>query len=373
MKNFKRQVINLATNLQGWHTKRKILVLESDDWGSIRMPSLEVYNRLLKSGISVDKCHYSRYDSLASEQDIHALFDILKSVKNCFGFNPIITANCIVANPDFEKIKQDNYRNYYFETFDKSLSRYPKHYKSLALWFEGIKHKVFYPQFHGREHLNVNRWMKNLRSGSKETILAFENDMFGISTTISKEKRKSYMAAFDYDEITEVVEHKEIIKQGLSIFKEIFGYHSSSFIAPNGVWNKGLAKTLTENNVRFIQGNGKPPDYSQKKFNFGKLGNEHDGLIYLLRNVSFEPSARFGNSAVGDAFKGIERAFFFNKPAVISTHRVNYIGFINEENRTKNLIQLKELLSKVVTKWPEVQFLTSEQLGVLIQNGEPKV
>lgn len=29
-------------NLPGWHTRRKIVVIESDDWGSIRMPSKEV-------------------------------------------------------------------------------------------------------------------------------------------------------------------------------------------------------------------------------------------------------------------------------------------------------------------------------------------
>jgi hypothetical protein len=31
-------------NLRGWKTKRKIVVIESDDWGSIRMPSPESFN-----------------------------------------------------------------------------------------------------------------------------------------------------------------------------------------------------------------------------------------------------------------------------------------------------------------------------------------
>jgi len=30
-------------NIPGWRTNRKIVVIESDDWGSVRMPSREVY------------------------------------------------------------------------------------------------------------------------------------------------------------------------------------------------------------------------------------------------------------------------------------------------------------------------------------------
>jgi hypothetical protein len=39
-------VRNLA-NLPGWCTNRKIVVIESDDWGSIRMPSLTIFENLL--------------------------------------------------------------------------------------------------------------------------------------------------------------------------------------------------------------------------------------------------------------------------------------------------------------------------------------
>lgn len=31
-------------NIPGWNTKRKIVVFESNDWGSIRMSSIDVYN-----------------------------------------------------------------------------------------------------------------------------------------------------------------------------------------------------------------------------------------------------------------------------------------------------------------------------------------
>ena len=44
--NIKSTLSNTFLNLPGWHTRRKLVVIESDDWGSIRMPSREVKQKL---------------------------------------------------------------------------------------------------------------------------------------------------------------------------------------------------------------------------------------------------------------------------------------------------------------------------------------
>ena len=46
--NFKNSLARHYVNFRGWNTKSKIVVIESDDWGSIRTPSKEIYNHLLK-------------------------------------------------------------------------------------------------------------------------------------------------------------------------------------------------------------------------------------------------------------------------------------------------------------------------------------
>ena len=76
----KNLIKNLA-NLPGWRTNRKIVVIESDDWGTIRMSSKEAFNSLLKKGYPVDQCPYNKYDALESNQDLEMLFDVLNSVK----------------------------------------------------------------------------------------------------------------------------------------------------------------------------------------------------------------------------------------------------------------------------------------------------
>ena len=66
--------------------------------------------------------------------------------------------------------------------------------------------------------------------------------------------------------------------------------------------------------------------------------------------------------------KEIKTAFTWRKPAIIASHRVNFIGYINPDNREQNLKLLVELLRKIVKKWPEVEFMTSDQLGKLMED-----
>ena len=58
--NIKRQITHNLLNIPGWYTKRKLVVIESDDWGAIRMPSKEIYNQFLREGIRVDNDPYCR-------------------------------------------------------------------------------------------------------------------------------------------------------------------------------------------------------------------------------------------------------------------------------------------------------------------------
>ena len=83
------------------------------------MPSREVYNELLCKGIRVDNCVYNRYDSLTSEKDLIALFEILSSIKDKNGNPALLTANTIVANPDFDKIRESGFEIFFMNHLQK--------------------------------------------------------------------------------------------------------------------------------------------------------------------------------------------------------------------------------------------------------------
>ncbi|MFO0180642.1 MAG: hypothetical protein ACK517_02550, partial [bacterium] len=88
-------------------------------------------------------------------------------------------------------------------------------------------------------------------------------------------------------------------------------------------------------------------------------------LITLVRNVVFEPTTSPA-TAVARALQQIQAAFFWNKPAIISSHRVNFCGQIDESNRKHSLEALQSLLQEILARWPDVKFLTAEELTRLI-------
>ena len=87
---------------------------------------------------------------------------------------------------------------------------------------------------------------------------------------------------------------------------------------------------------------------------------------FLMRNVFFEPTINPNFRWEQDCLNRIEIAFRWKKPAIISSHRLNYIGSLHPENRAQNLIRLQLLLEAVIKKWPEVRFVSSDELGDLM-------
>jgi hypothetical protein len=371
---FRNKVLPLARNIGGWCTKRKIVVIESDDWGSIRMPSSEVYNKLLKKGYRVDEIAYERYDSLASESDLECLFNLLKEVEDSRGTHPVMTANTIVTNPDFDKIRQSGFADYSYEPFTETLKRYPGHGRSIDLWKKGMSERLFYPQFHGREHVNVPRFMEGLRRGDSDLTLFFDHKLAGSVPRKGERGGNMYTEAFDVRDQQNKQQLWEAIVSGLDLFEDIFGYRSQSMIPPNYFWHPEFNRVVYEKGVRFFQGQRKmksiDPDGNLSYISH-KMGEKNSsGQIYTYRNVFFEPSLfRLGiGDPVGKALYDMSAAFMMNKPAVICSHRLNYIGYIDEKNRENSLKLLRSLLTQMLERWPDIEFMTSVELGQLIAN-----
>ena len=94
--------LNNLLNIPGWHSDRKILVIESDDWGSIRMPSKQVDEILRRKGIQVDNSEGWFLDTLENKSDLEHLFDVISNYQDRNGQSPIFTFNTVLGNPDFQ-------------------------------------------------------------------------------------------------------------------------------------------------------------------------------------------------------------------------------------------------------------------------------
>ena len=195
-------------NRKGKKVHEKLIVIESDDWGAIRTPSKEVLTYFEQKGFDCATSIYKN-DALASQDDLEKLFEVLQSYKGCDGKPAVITANSIMANPDFEKIKDYDFQQYFWEPFTTTLKRYPKHQNNFQLWKQGSENHIFHPQFHGREHLNIKRWMNALQSKNENILTSFEQQ-----TTYSGKEDYSFMEAYDWDTPDDVEQHKTIIAEG---------------------------------------------------------------------------------------------------------------------------------------------------------------
>jgi len=354
--------------LPGWKSSRKIVVIESDDWGSLRAPTKDGYKYLIDKGLDL-KDNYNKYDTLATPDDLSALFETLTLVQDKTGRNAVMTALAITANPVFSKIKESNYRSYFYEPFTETLKRIPGCEKSFDLWKEGISKKIFVPQFHGREHLNVQNWLRALQKGEEQTLLAFDEKIWGFNNKSIGGVSSSYLAAFDLINRNDLLYQETVLNEGLNLFEKLFGYKATFFVAPNGPFSNSLLQTTSKNGIKFVSfasNRIEPLGSGKNKRRFHYLGQKlkYDQTV-LIRNCVFEPHFG-GKDWVDSCLNEISTAFKWKKPAIISTHRLNFISSLDKPNRDNNLREFKSLLYHIRQKWPDVEFMSSDQLGDLI-------
>lgn len=334
------------------------------------MPSREVYSAFISRGFNISGSDYNRLDTLETNDDLELLYEVLMSHRDSVEHHPVITANFILGNPDFDKIKKSDFKKYYVEPITSTLKRYPHRDRVEKLWMQGKTERIFHPQFHGREHVNVVRWMEALKKKSSDMMFTFDS-----GTTFSGDGDYNFMEVLDYNTPEDISEMKESLREGLDLFEKTFGFRSKSFIPPCYTWDSNVEKELVDGGVKYIQGiitqlvpTGTFDNYT-RKYHFLGSKNKY-GQYFLIRNAFFEPSLSKSTDPVGECMRRINLAFRWNKPAIIGSHRINYIGALDEDNRARNLSLLNDLLKRIIDRWPDVEFMSSDRLGDLIAESD---
>jgi hypothetical protein len=376
--SYKTRLILNIKNLYGWRTKRRIVVFPVDDYGNVRVHSKQARESMDKAGLKALN-RFDAFDTLETRQDLEMLFDVLTSVRDKNGRHAVFTPFALPCNIDFEKMAAHNYQHYYYEllpqTFEKLAHSNPSAYTGAwGLWQEGIEKKLLAPQFHGREHFNLKVFEEKLASEDAALLTALKNRSY-TSIIDSGYPTINTMGAFDFWEYDENLRFEKIISEGLEAFQKVFGYKSVHFISPVGRENPIIHNYLFAHGIDFIDtplikkehwGRGKYKtvlNYTGKK---NKLGQS-----FLVRNVVFEPGEKNGFDWVNYTMKQIEAAFRWNRPAVISSHRVNFCGHIDPKNREKGISALKTLLKRIVHRWPDVEFVGSGEFCGLMKKSSP--
>ena len=368
-----RKMFLYLKNCIGWRTNRRVVTFTTDDYGNVRMANREARETMRKAGMNVEFTRFDYYDALEDKEDLQQLYETLSSVKDKNGKHPVFTAMSASANPDFERIKKENFERYHYELLPDTYNKLKGYEGTWELWKEGMEKNLIFPQFHGREHLNLKFFMEALRRGNFQAQTAFNNRSFA-AITDKLYPGIGYTSAFAFTDFNENEYFKEIIRDGLNAFEKVFGFRAKHFAAPGARENRVLEKTMFENGIKFIDKDFITPEpLGNNKFKrvmhyTGQKNKNHQ--IYMVRNCVFEP-VQLPSLPKIDWVKycldQIDIAFRLKRPVNISGHRVNYSGHIDPSVREFGLSQLRILLREIVKKWPDVEFMTTVELGELIE------
>jgi hypothetical protein len=371
----KQTLLNHIKNIPGWRTNRKLVLFAVDDYGTVRLHSKAAREQLDQAGLPIDS-RFDAYDTLETREDLEALYDVLDSVKDRDGKAAVFTPYALPCNINFEQMQEEDYQAYRYEhlpaTYKKLSALQPNAYEGTwALWREGIEKGLMAPQFHGREHLNLKVFEEKLQRRDPDIMTALQNRSY---TSIRQQDYPTigWTAAFSFAQTEELERFPGILKSGLDAFESVFGYRATTFTPPAQQFHPALYPALWEHGIQAID---RPLRYRQHLGN-GKYkqvwsrmrADASTGKVTLVRNVVFEPTDERNIDWVAYTLKQIAAAFRWRKPAIISSHRVNFCGHINEKNREKGLNDLKELLQEIVKRYPEVEFISMGELVRLIKS-----
>ena len=354
-----------AKNAVGWKSKRKLVALAFDDYGSVRLDSWKARERLEQFGLRLTN-RFDRLDALETAQDMSALLESLGSVRDSSGSTAVLTPYAVTGNINFRASLGKG--KYVFstvkESFERLAAKNPEAYgDARRIWKEGMEEGILSPEFHGREHLNVGVFNKLLEKNDSEVIECLKQNSY-LSLPVHKKFQGGMSAAFAFEMMDETKEFLSIIKEGLYQFEEVYGKKATCFTPPAQHFPKHLIHYLPQLGIKGMD----RPFMLNQHYGKGKYKRElhftgmKNGLVNLVRNVVFEPTQVGALKAVALAMKQSTAAFSLKRPVIISSHRVNFGGHIEEKNRSEGLVALKTLLKSLIQQWPDIEFVSIQEL-----------
>ena len=370
LKRFKKYANAIFQCCFGYKTTQPVLIIESDDWGSIRS-NLAGIKRAEENGISLKEDIFCAFDTIENADDIKLIIEKFHVIKDCYGDPLILTANFLTQNPNLKKISEENFEKYYSESI---IDSYIKNNCGDVLKFvkEGMDKGVIMPQLHGREHLNVPNWMKDLK---KDSYRSKELVKFGIvSSPLSKNisNKFCYEDALNYNK-GHIDYCYKYVDEAYKDFYDLFGFYSKTFISPCGVVSSTFEKNFLENKFhilqhttdRFHNEDGTTNYLKERKSKFTIKNN----CINLSRTIFGENViVKLDRNLIKTGVNVARICHFFRKPIIISAHRINFCsGIYGKELRNENVDNLINLVLAIKKAIPCIKFISSDKIDEYIR------
>jgi hypothetical protein len=364
---WKRNLVDTIKNIPGTGNPQKMVAFAVDDYGNVRLNGPVASRKCLEAGF-LAKSRFDAFDTLETKEDLEALFEVLMSHRDIRGNHAVFTPYAVTGNVDLKAFVESNGEEVKIEalsdTFVRQAAEFPEVYAGAwDLWKQGLKERLLMPQFHGGEHFNRLELQRLWMADRAKLQQIFETGTFAF---LKGGANRGIYAAFEFNQIEEIKAHESSLQEGVQRFESAFGYAPVNFTPPNYSYHQLHLQMVASLGTRYIDtamwrkehvGGGKYR--SMWHYQGQELGA---GTKAIIRNAVFEPEPNDGIDWVQLVLKQAEIAFFWNKPLLISTHRVNFCGWMNAMNRTQSLEQLDRLLLALRKRWPELWFVSADEM-----------
>ncbi len=345
--------------------------IECDDWGACQSVRSAAEAEALRP--KLEKLYGkppSFVAAMETPDDLQRLYRTLESVRGHDGQPIVMTAFICLGNPDYAAIEADRFETYHDIGIDQGLPAGWERGDLIGAWRDGVRRGLFAPEFHaGLHHVSPIRWLELLRSSgplAEAARLLFKHCAYQTPEHLP-----------EYDGMNARQQHLWVAR-GIERFERLFGYrpvagvNSDTTWLTEAVWAANGLEIFSLRNAR--NHDGDMLVYYTKPWNaqdvYCPMGayNSALNMISLARNVHLD-GVNAGNwPHAADGLRNVIRACWKrNEPAIINSHRKNYVSFDPAQAESGRNI-LAQLLGTLAQEG-KVYFLSTAEIGQLYRDG----
>ena len=320
-----------------------VLIVESDDWGAGPPEQAEQLTRIAA---------------------------VLASHVNRTGQKPVMTLGVVLGVADGARILAGGLRQYHRRSLGQA-----EFASTFAAIKRGVEMGVFALQLHGEEHYwppallvaardgpSVKGWLSGSDVPRTETLPAALQSRWIDATELPSKPLRSH-------------EIRAVALAEAASFLRIFGKAPKVAVPPTFIWNDIVEAAWGEAGVEFVvtpgrryvarDANGDPVPEGPPIVN-GDRGAA--GITYLVRDDYFEP-ARGHQAERGLA--ALVAKTRTGRPTLLETHRANFLD--DSATAGAAIRELERLLVLSLRAFPDVVFLSTQELGSQMRRGDPRL